>query len=352
MSNLDASDRVAWFRFMARRQASRLAITASLLILIGGMLPNESSAGSAAEPIKQSQAVEARIDALVPSLEAYIAKGMKTFDAPGLAIGIVSGDRLVYAKGFGVCSKNGGVPVDTDTVFQIGSTTKGFLAATMAIAVDRDKLQWDDRVVDLYPNFQLKDAWVTREFRVFDLIAQRSSLPPYVNDILGVLGYEEAALIRSLRYAEPVSSFRSTFAHTNITHLLASRIVANVEGAPDWNTVVRQELLDPLGMKDTTYSAQSIEAASNHAKGYRWTPNGSIEVPFDALFPYSLGAAGNLNSTIEDVAQWVRLQLGNGSFAGKRFVSPENLAYTRTPRVAINDKSSFVRISSGRTSRS
>ena len=89
-------------------------------------------------------------------------------------------------KGFGVRSKAGGVPVDARTMFQIGSTTKAFLAATQGIMVDRGKLHWDDRVVDLYPEFQLRDPWVTREFRVFDLLAQRSGLPPYANDALGV----------------------------------------------------------------------------------------------------------------------------------------------------------------------
>jgi CubicO group peptidase (beta-lactamase class C family) len=76
---------------------------------------------------------------------------MKSFDVPGVAIGIVGGDKLVYAKGFGVRSK-GGAPVDTQTVFQIGSVTKGFLSTTMAIAVDQGKLHWDDRIVDLDPN--------------------------------------------------------------------------------------------------------------------------------------------------------------------------------------------------------
>ena len=241
---------------------------------------------------------------------------MQAFGVPGLAIGIVAGDRLVYAKGFGVRSKAGGAPVDARTVFQIGSTTKAFLAATQGIMVDRGKFRWDDRVVDLYPEFQLRDPWVTREFRVFDLLAQRSGLPPYVNDALGFIGLDEAAMVRSLRYVEPVSSFRTTFAYTNITHVLAGCIVAKAAGAPDWNTVLRQELLDPLGMKDSSYTAAAIAAAPNHAEGYRWTPNGMIELPFTQVFPYDYGGAGDINSNVEDMAHWVRLQLGNGSFEG------------------------------------
>jgi hypothetical protein len=97
-----------------------------------------------------------------------------------------------------VRNKTGGAPVDARTVFQIGSTTKGFLAATLAIMVDRGKLRWDDRVVDLDADFQLRDPWATREFRIFDLLAQRSGLPAHANDALGMLGLDEPALIRSL----------------------------------------------------------------------------------------------------------------------------------------------------------
>jgi CubicO group peptidase (beta-lactamase class C family) len=324
----------------ARPQAFRCVRSVFLWLLTIAALASLDlkKAAWAAEPSKSDAAIENRVQALIPDIEAYTASGMKGFDVPGLAIGIVAGDKLVYAKGFGVRSKESSAPVDTRTIFQIGSTTKAFLATTLAIMVDRGKLRWDDRVVDLDPDFQLKDPWVTGEFRVFDLLAQRSGLPPYANDGLGILALGEAALIRSLRHVEPVSSFRSTFAYTNITHLLAGRIVAKAAGAADGDTVVRQELLDPLGMKDSSYTAAAIEAAANHAAGYRWAPDGTIEVPFTQLFPYDFGGAGDINSTIEDMARWVRLQLGNGSFEGRRLVSSENLAFTHTPKVAMSNK--------------
>jgi CubicO group peptidase (beta-lactamase class C family) len=286
-------------------------------------------------------ATEARIAELVPKLESYIAAGMAAYDNPGLAIGIVTGDKLVYAKGFGV-RKKGGEPVDTRTVFQIGSASKGFLATTMAIAVDRKKFSWSDRVVDLSPDWQLMDPWVTQEFRMFDILAQRSGLPPYANDMLSILGLDEAALIRSLRYVEPVSSFRSSFAYTNITHLEAGRIVAMVEDAADWEAVLRRDILEPLGMTESSVSAAAIEAAPNHASGHRWSPEGTVEVPFTELFPYAYAGAGAINSTVEDMAHWLRLQLGDGVFEGKRIVSPENLAVTRMARVAVTDKEAYA----------
>lgn len=326
-----------------KRYRSVLAVFLSSLIIVVAPSLNLSNTATAVEPSKTEATMEGRVQELIPDIEAYVVNGMKEFDIPGVAIGIVAKDRLMYAKGFGVRSKNNRLPVDTHTIFQIGSDAKAFLTATMAIMVDRGKLRWDDRVVDLYPEFQLKDPWVTREFRVFDLPAQRSGLPPLVNDILVMLDYKEAALIRSLRYVEPVSSFRTTFAYTNITHVLASRIVATAAGAPDWNVVLQKELLDPLGMKDSTYTAEAIEAAANHANGHRWTPEGTVEVPFfTRIFPYSVAGAGDINSNVEDMARWVRMQLNNGTFDGRRIVSSENLAYTRMPKVALNDKQSYA----------
>jgi CubicO group peptidase (beta-lactamase class C family) len=287
------------------------------------------------------QSMEAKVTELVPALDAYIQNGMKGFDLPGLAMGIVVGDKLVYAKGFGVEQK-GGAPVDAATVFQIGSTTKGFLATTMAIAADRDTFTWDQRIVDLYPGFQLMDPWVTQEFRIYDIIAQRSGLPPYANDTYGMLGADETQKIDSLRYVEPTTSFRSTFTYTNITHLVAQRIVAAAMDAPDWQTVVATEIFGPLGMKDSSLTVEAIEAAPDHARGHVWSVGGTREVPFTRLMPYDFGGAGAINSSVEDLARWVRLHLDDGEFEGKRIVSAENLAVTRVPRVGMSDKVSYA----------
>ena len=127
-----------------------------------------------------------------------------------------------------------------------------------------------------------------------------------------------------------------------MTQVLAGRIVARAEGAADWNAVLQSEILDPLGMTDTTYSAAAMTASANHAVGHRYTIDGSVEVPFEQLSPYDVDGAGDMNSNIEDMAKWISLQLANGDFEGRRIVSPANLAYTRTPKVAISDKAFYA----------
>jgi CubicO group peptidase (beta-lactamase class C family) len=317
--------------FENRRRTSQRSAGWALLLGLATTFAEPAVLG-AAEANPQTVAA---VEKLAPDLEAYVKAGMKDFDVPGTAIGIVVGDKLVYAKGFGVRAKSDDRAVDPGTIFQIGSTTKAFLGTTMAIAVDRGLFNWDDKVVDLYPDFQLKDAWVTREFRMFDLLAQRSGLPPYANDALAIFGYGENAKIHSLRFVEPVSSFRSTFAYTNITHLIAGRIVAKVEGAADWFAVLQKELLDPLGMDQTTYTAAAIEAAPNHAEGHRYHPDGTTEIPFDQFFPYDFGGAGAINSSVKQLVPWLRLLLADGTFDGQVIVSPQNLSATWIPRVGL-----------------
>ena len=146
-------------------------------------------------------------------------------------------------------AKEGAGTVDTETVFEIGWASKAFLGTTLAIMVDRSRFKWDDRVVDLYPDFQLKDPWVTREFRVFDLIAQRSSLPPYANDMLGMVGVSETDMVPLLALCRPGFQFPfyvRLYKHHSCTGPVG---VAKAAGAADWNAVLRQELLEPLGMK-------------------------------------------------------------------------------------------------------
>ncbi|RFB81424.1 serine hydrolase [Methylovirgula sp. 4M-Z18] len=322
----------------AIRSSRRALLTAALAGIGTGLSGSPVSAQTETVPPDMS----ARIQALIPDLEAEIARGMKAFNMPGLAIGIVHQDQLAYAKGFGVGDRATNAPVTTRTVFQIGSTTKAFLAATLAMMVDRGHFRWDDRVADLYPDFVLHDPWVTREFRVFDLIAQRSGLPPYVNDALAGFGFDQTALIRSLRFVEPVSSFRSTFGYINIAHMVAGRIVAKAAGAADWNAVLQSELLTPLGMKDSSFTADAIIAAPDHATGHVWSPQTIAPVPFTQLFPYDYDGAGDINSTIEDMAQWLRLQIFNGTLKERSYVSPAGMAATRTPKVGMTETLSYA----------
>lgn len=322
-------------------RAPRRALLAAALAaaLVPGLaVAPPARAEDAPPPAAVSQSA---LEPAIGALEEAVGRGMSALGVPGAAVGVVAGGKLVFAKGYGVASA-GGRPVGPDTVFQIGSTTKAFLATTLAMMVAEKKFSWESRVSALYPAFDLRDPWVTREFRVFDLLAQRSGLRPYTNDTLAVLGYDADAMIGSLRFAEPVSSFRSAFAYLNIPHLVAGRIVAAAAGKDSWQSVLQARILDPLGMTATTTTAAAIEAAPDHALGHRWTSGGAVEVPFDPRFPYALGPAGDMNSTVTDMSKWLTTLLAGGRFGDTQIVDPAALGYTFMPEVAINDQMSYA----------
>lgn len=299
-----------------------------------------AAAVAAATPAR-AQDVRGRVAALLPDLVAALQDGMPAWQVPGAAVGVVAGEEVLLARGFGLRRAGDPAPVDADTAFQIGSTTKAFAATTEAILVDQGKLGWMDRVIDHDPAFQLFDPWVTREFRIIDLLAQRSGLRPYVLDSLWNLGFSREDLVAALRHVPPVGSFRADFAYQNITHQVAGGIVARLAGVPRWEDALARLILEPLGMSATTTSAEGLLAAPNHATGHVLYDGKLTPVPPIAAFPYGPGPAGCMNSCINDVAKWLRLLVGRGETGGKRLLRAQPLEATWKPRVELNPADGF-----------
>ncbi len=276
----------------------------------------------------------ADVEALLPRIEAHIQETMQAWNTPGLAIGIVAEDELIYAKGFGVREVGGSTPVTPETVFQIGSTTKAFLGVTLAQLVEEGKLSWDDAVIDHDPSFRLADPWVTREFRISDLLAQRSGLPAYAGTNLMTYGYDADSIVRALAHIQPVSSFRATFAYQNGFHLVAGRIVARLGGTKNWADFLQTRLLDPLGMTATSLTLEGLQQAPDRASGHRYDLEAHVVDPA-AVFPYNAEGAGGLNSSVQDLARWIRFHLNGGELEGSRVMSRAALQETYLPRIVI-----------------
>ena len=109
-------------------------------------------------------------------LDAYISKSIHDWKTPGLAIAVVKDGEVVFAHGYGVRESGKPAPVDTRTLFAIGSTTKAMTAALVGMLVDEKKVDWDAPVITYLPWFQLKDPAVSREVTVRDLLTHRAGL--------------------------------------------------------------------------------------------------------------------------------------------------------------------------------
>jgi CubicO group peptidase (beta-lactamase class C family) len=245
------------------------------------------------------------------AIDRTVARAMQSFNVPGMAIGIVKDWRLIYAKGYGVRELGKPAPVDIDTLFQIGSNTKAFTAAALAILVDEHKIRWDDKVIDTIPEFRLYDPYVTREFTLRDLLSHRSGLGTGAGDLMFYpnTDFSRAEMIRGLRYLKPVSSFRSQYAYDNLLYMVAGQVVATVSGQT-WDEFVTQRVLQPLRMNGCVTSYRQIAAGSNTV-----TPHVMSEGKLTAIKPIEFTAispAGAISCNVSGMAKWLQTQLNAG----------------------------------------
>jgi CubicO group peptidase (beta-lactamase class C family) len=303
---------------MAQR-SGRVAAPLTLFVLLASILE--------ASPGKELQAQQ---DPLA-GLDEYVESVRLLWNVPGIAVAVVKDDRVVLARGYGVKKVGSDDPADSGTLFAIASTSKAFTAAALGMLVDEGKLGWDDRVIDVLPDFWLYDPYVTRELTIRDLLSHRSGLPR--GDRLWYLSpFDREEVLHRVRDLEPAWSFRSRYGYQNIMFLAAGEVVEAVSGI-SWDDFLDQRIFEPLGMTATNTSVRDIHATSNAA-----TPHMARDeqvTPINWRNFDNVGGAGAINSSVEEMAQWIRLQLGEGVYEGHRLLSDSVIKETRTPHTVI-----------------
>jgi CubicO group peptidase (beta-lactamase class C family) len=283
-----------------RTKASRAILRASSLALLAWVLG--SAVSVCAAQVKPPA-----------DMDSYAARVLKTFDVPGLSVGIVKDGKLVFAKGYGVRKLGESALVDENTLFPIGSNTKAFTSALLASLVDAGKLAWDDPVYQRLPGFQMYDPYVSHEMTIRDLLTHRSGMGLGEGDLLfwPTTTYTRDEIIYRLRFMKPASSFRSRFAYDNLMYIAAGQIIPAVTGVT-WESYLRTHVLDPLGMKTTTLSAAEFNASANHAFPHQRLDGKLRAIDFVSLD--NAAPAGAINSSVVEMAKWVQLQLNRGAF--------------------------------------
>jgi CubicO group peptidase (beta-lactamase class C family) len=248
-------------------------------------------------------------------LDAHVERTMRAFDVPGMAVAVVKDGKVVVAKGYGVRKAGDPARVDADTLFGIGSNTKAFTTAALAMLVDEGKISWDDRVIDHLPAFRMYDPYVTREMRIRDLLTHRSGLGLGAGDLLVFpqTTYTRDEIVERIRHLKPVSSFRSKYDYDNLLYVVAGQIVPAVTGK-SWDEFVRERIFAPVGMRSSATSASALTSGGNAA-----APHSRVDGAVRAIAPMSLdnaGPAGSINSSAADMARWMIVQLDGGALGG------------------------------------
>jgi CubicO group peptidase (beta-lactamase class C family) len=257
-------------------------------------------------------------------IDALAERARATFVVPGLSVAVVKDGAVVLVKGYGVKKLGESAPVGSGTLFGIASNTKAFVAASLAILVDEGKLRWDDRVVDLLPGFAMYDPWVTREMQVRDLLSHRSGLGLGAGDLLFFpqTDFTVAEIIRKLRYIKPATSFRTTYAYSNLMFVTAGEVIRAVTGK-GWDEFVRERIFAPVGMTASNTSIVAFKPGDDVATPHAESDGELKPVAWENLD--NSGAAGAINSNADDLARWMIVQLDRGKLPGgeKRLFSED-----------------------------
>lgn len=239
---------------------------------------------------------------------------LKTFDVPGIAVGVIKDGKLIHAKGYGVRSLRTMQKVDENTLFGIASNSKAFTAAALGILIDEGKLNWDDKVTDYIPEFKMYDPYVTDAFTIRDLLTHRSGLGLGAGDLMmfpDSNNFTKKDIIHNLRYLKPVSSFRTKYDYDNNLYIVAGEVIARVSGK-SWEDFVEQRMMQPLGMTTSRASINRLLNRNNIVAPHA-PVNGKVTT-IDIEWSETANAAGGIVSNITELSKWLIMQMDNGKY--------------------------------------
>ena len=294
---------------LSRLLALVLSLTLFLpLTLVAQQAPTSKPAASAADYSAPLAAIEKALD-----------DKRKEFGIPGLSLAIVKDDKVIYLKGLGVKDFEKNLPVTPDTRFAIGSSSKAFTAMLAVMSADEGKLSLDDSPKKFLPYFTLRDEEAAAKVTLRDLLSHRSGLNRTdLAMVTGMLNREE--LIKVAGMAKPTAKIGEKFQYQNIMYAAAGEAVAKAQNST-WDDLIATRIFKPLGMKNSDTTADAMQKARDYSFGYDYNPSTKVTRRLPQRSIVAAAPAGAINSSARDMAQWVRLMLGNGVFDGRRLVS-------------------------------
>lgn len=254
-------------------------------------------------------------------------------NTPGLAIGIVLDGKVLLNEGFGLRDLDKKLPVTSNTLFAIGSSSKAFTAAGLAILADRGLLDWEKPVIEYMPDFKLFDDFSTREMNATDLVCHRSGLPRHDMMWYGS-AFTRQQIFERLRYLKPNKSLRTTWQYNNLMFMTAGCLIERVSGKT-WETFTREEIFKPLGMTSSNFSVVEMQQTKDFSLGYSTKDKKSTRLDFRNLD--AIGPAGSINASSTDMLNWLKLHLTEGKVGDKQVISAAEIAHLHRPQMLMDD---------------
>jgi len=264
-------------------------------------------------------------------LESKIEEFRKLWNIPGLAVGIVKDDRVVFEKGFGYRDIENRLPVTRETQFCIASITKSFTSLAAAILVDEKKLDWDRPAAEYLPDFRLYEDYPSLHTTLRDLLAHRTGLSESAA-LYYVFPHYREELIKRLRFIPPKYQFRTKYFYTNIAYIAAGYLIEKTAHCP-YEEFVSERIFKKLGMTSSHFRLQR-ESTTDFAWPYAGRKNTVVHHVFNKS-PVG-NPAGGIQSSLADMLKYVRFQLNEGKVENLALISRQSAIEMRKPQIPVD----------------
>lgn len=281
-----------------------------------------------------SAGTEIDVDAKLGYIDEYMEKVLKDWNAPGVAVGIVQGDELVFAKGYGFRDYGKKLPFTPQTLFQIGSNTKLFTVVAAGFLVNEGKLTWDQPVRESMPAIQFYNDELNASITLRDMLSHRTGITRH--DMIWYQSTDSRQqLFEKLKYMEPQQPARTTFLYNNMMYAATGHII-ETKSQKSWEDFLKERIFTPLEMKSSVFTVADMTKQPEYAVGYTERRD-SFELyntPYweDAA---GIGPAGAIVSNLDDMSHWVIALLNNGQFKGQQVLPADVVKATLEPSIAM-----------------
>jgi CubicO group peptidase (beta-lactamase class C family) len=279
-------------------------------------------------------AQDADVTKRLQGFDAYMEKVLKDWNAPGVGVGIVVGDKLVFAKGYGYRDYGKKLPFTPDTLCQIASNSKLFTSVAAGILVDEGKLTWDKPVRASNPAIQFYNDDLNNNVTLRDMLSHRTGITRH-----DMIWYQSddtrKQLFEKVKYLEPKEPLRTMFIYNNMMYTSAGYLI-ELQSGKTWEEFVRERIFTPLGMKSTGYSVADMVKQPDFGVGYT-EKRDTFELYQIPYYEDTAGMApcGAIISNINDMSHWLIALMNDGKYGGKQVLPEDALKATLEPAIAL-----------------
>src|SRR5438046_2264483 len=281
-----------------------------------------------------ARAQEADVAKKLQGFDAYMEQTLKDWNTPGVGVGIVVQDKLVFAKGYGYRDYEKKLRFTTKTMQPIASNSKLFTAVAAGMLVDEGNLAWDKPIRDSVPEIQFYNDQLNSNVTLRDMLSHRTGVTRH--DLIWFRSpFTKKELFEKLKYLEPQEPMRETFLYNNLMYAAAGNII-ELKSGKTWEQFVREKIFTPLDMKTTGFTISDMTQQADHGVPYR-EKRDSFEL---YKIPYyedteGVAPAGAIISNIDELSHWLIALMNDGKYNGKQVLPASVLKATLQPAIGL-----------------